>query len=146
LAARLEEALDGAVQVEALRHPGQADADLTQGTDLDAGGAATRIVGRVRSDRLHAGPLSVQPVRLVGPVGLAGLVFGLEPRPPVGPHLLDLARSDEARLDELAGIEVDDARMRADLLVHQGLREARLVALVVTEAAVAEHVDDDRLV
>ena len=35
--------------------------------------------------------------------------------------------------------------MRADLLVHQRLRERRLVAFVVAEAPVAEHVDDDRL-
>ena len=34
--------------------------------------------------------------------------------------------------------------MRADLLVHQRLGERRLVAFVVAEAAVAEHVDDDR--
>ncbi len=32
-----------------------------------------------------------------------------------------------------------------DALVHQGLREGRLVGLVVAEAAVAEHVDDDGL-
>ena len=35
--------------------------------------------------------------------------------------------------------------MRADLLVHQRLGERRLVALVVAEAAIAEHVDHDRL-
>ena len=35
--------------------------------------------------------------------------------------------------------------MRADLLVHQRLGERRLVAFVVAEAAVAEHVDDHRL-
>ena len=35
--------------------------------------------------------------------------------------------------------------MRGDRLVHQRLGERRLVALVVAVAAVAEHVDDDRL-
>ena len=35
--------------------------------------------------------------------------------------------------------------MRPDLAVHQRLGESRLVALVVAEAAVAEHVDHDRL-
>ena len=34
--------------------------------------------------------------------------------------------------------------MRADRLVHQRLRERRLVGLVVAEAPVAEHVDHDR--
>ena len=35
--------------------------------------------------------------------------------------------------------------MRRDRLVHQRLRERRLVAFVVAVAAIAEHVDDDRL-
>ena len=35
--------------------------------------------------------------------------------------------------------------MRADCLVHQRLGERRLVALIVAEAPVAEHVDDNRL-
>ena len=35
--------------------------------------------------------------------------------------------------------------MRANLLVHQRLGERRLVAFVVAEAPVAEHIDDDRL-
>ena len=35
--------------------------------------------------------------------------------------------------------------MRTHLLVHERLREARLVAFVVTEAAIAPHVDDNRL-
>jgi hypothetical protein len=47
---------------------------------------------------------------------------------------------------ELLGVDLERRRMRADLLVHQGLGERRLVALVVAEAPVAEHVDDDRLV
>ena len=36
--------------------------------------------------------------------------------------------------------------MRADRAIHQRLREGRLVALVMPVAAIAEHVDDDRLV
>ena len=36
--------------------------------------------------------------------------------------------------------------MRADLLVHHRLGERRLVAFVMAVAAIAEHVDDDRLV
>ena len=35
--------------------------------------------------------------------------------------------------------------MRPDLAVHQRLGESRLVALVVAEAAIAEHVDHDGL-
>src|SRR3546814_8704347 len=36
-----------------------------------------------------------------------------------------------------------DRRMLADRLVHQRLGERRLVALIVAEAAIAPHVDDD---
>ena len=35
--------------------------------------------------------------------------------------------------------------MRPDLLVHQRLGQGRFVALVVAEAAIAEHVDHDLL-
>src|SRR3546814_6398905 len=36
--------------------------------------------------------------------------------------------------------------MAPDLFIHQGLREARLVAFVMAKAAIAEHIDHDRLV
>ena len=46
LGARVEEALDGAVDVEALRHRGDLLADLLERLDRDAGVAAARIVAR----------------------------------------------------------------------------------------------------
>ncbi len=42
-------------------------------------------------------------------------------------------------------VDVDDRRQRFDALVHRGLREHRLVRLVVAVTAIAEHVDDDGL-
>ena len=65
---------------------------------------------------------------------------------PVGLHLVDVGFRDHAFRDELPGIDRQGRLAGADVLVHQRLREGRLVALVVAEAAVAEHVDDHRLV
>ncbi len=110
----------------------------------DAGLAAARIVVVVGG--LQARPAAVEPVGLVRLVALAGLELGFEPRAPVGLHLLDFAFGDDALADQLLAVDLERRRMRADLLVHQRLGEGRLVAFVVAEAAIAEHVDDDRLV
>src|SRR3546814_8754634 len=55
---------------------------------------------------------------------------------------------DEAIVNQVlrlqtCGIAFADKRMLANLRVHQRLREARLVSFVVTEAAIAPHVDHD---
>ncbi len=44
--------------------------------------------------------------------------------------------------DQLVGVELARARMLGDLLVHQRLRDHRLVGLVVAEAAEADEVDE----
>ena len=110
--------------------------------DVDAGIAAARIVGFARG--LQPGPAAVEPVGLVRLVAAAGLEFGVEPGAPVGPHLLDFALGDDAFGDQLLAVDFQRGRMRADLLVHQRLGERGLVAFVVAEAPVAEHVDDHR--
>ena len=63
---------------------------------------------------------------------------------PAGLHLLDFALGDDAFGDQLLAVDFQRGRMRADLLVHQRLGERGLVAFVVAEAPVAEHVDDHR--
>ena len=59
-------------------------------------------------------------------------------RHPVDPRLVD-----DPVGDQLLAVNFADEGMLFDRGVHQRLREARLVALVVAEAAVAPHVDDD---
>ena len=59
---------------------------------------------------------------------------------------LGLLRRDQTELGELPRVERADARMLVDQLVHERLGVARLVALVVTEAPVADEVDDDVVV
>ena len=61
-----------------------------QPVEVDAGLAAAVVVGEVLR-RLEAGPAAVEPVGLVGDIGLAGLEFGLEALAPVGAHLVDFA-------------------------------------------------------
>jgi hypothetical protein len=132
------------VDVEPLRDGGDLLADVAQHGDLDSGLAAARLV--VLAAVLETGPAAVEPVRLVRPIALPGLLLLLEPLAPGGSHAVDLAGLDDALALELAGIDVERRRMLPDDLVHARLRERRLVALVVAVPAVAEHVDDDRLV
>src|SRR5271163_4514049 len=75
-AAVLEEAQNGLMDTEAFRRRGDPLADLSQAIELDAGLAAAIIVGDVLR-RLDARPAAVEPVGLVGRVGLAGLEFRL---------------------------------------------------------------------
>ena len=44
-------------------------------------------------------------------------------------------------LNKALAIDFDHALVRGNPLVHQGLRERRLVALIMAEAAIAPHVD-----
>ena len=140
----VEQALDRLVEVEALRHGGQAMADLDEARAIDAGLTAT-IVLRA-GGRAQACPAPVEPVGAVRRVVLACLELDIELGAPDRLVLSDTLGGHHAFGDELVGIQIEDAAVALDLLVHQRLREGRLVALVVAEAPVAEHVDDDRLV
>ena len=144
LHAIVEEARDGAVDAETIRHLGDPAADVLQHRCIDTGDAATRVFFLVGD--LEAGPFAVEPVGLVRLVAGAGLELGIETRAPVGLGLLDFAFGDYAFGNQPLGIDFQRARMRRDLLVHHRLGEGRLVALVVAVAAIAEHVDHDRLV
>ena len=61
-------------------------------------------------------------------------------------HLLGGLRVHVAAAEEELGVLLPDRAVALDLAVHQRLRVARLVALVVAVLAVAHHVDDDVLV
>ena len=59
---------------------------------------------------------------------------------------LGLRRPDQVELGEPGSVLLAHGRVLLDQLVHERLRVARLVALVVPEAAVADEVDDDVVV
>ena len=132
------------MDVEAFGRRGDPLADQAQPIEFDAGLAAAFVVGDVRR-RLDARPAAVEPIGLVGRVGLAGVEFRLEPLAPVGAHLVDLVLGDDALGDKLLGVDLKRRRMRADQPIHDRLGERRLVAFVVAEPPIAEHVDDHRL-
>ena len=58
-----------------------------------------------------------------------------------GLRFLGLARRDQPVGDQALGVKLQGGFLLLDRLVHQGLGEHRLVALVVAEAAIAEDVD-----
>src|SRR5580704_5576074 len=143
LAAAVEEAIERAMQMKALRPRRDLVADLLEFSDLDAGMAAARIVGLARP--LESGPAAVEPIGLVGAVALRGFELDVEAGAPVRLHLLDFAGGDDAFADQLVAVDLQGRGMRGDRLVHQRLGELRLVALVVAVAAIAEHVDHNGL-
>ncbi len=144
LAPRLEEAADRLVGLEIGGNLGQLLADFLQRLHRYGGLAAPLFVLVVGG--AQARPGAVQPVGLVGLVLLADFPFRFEMGAPVGLHLLVLAFREQALGDQPVGIDLPRRPLGADLAVHDRLGECRLVALVVAEAAVAEHVDDHRLV
>ena len=82
-----------------------------------------------------------------GGARLAGLVErDLQAALEVVERLLGLVERDVAPLHERLGVELAHRTPLVDALVHQRLRVARIVALVVTVAPVADHVDHDVLV
>ena len=57
--------------------------------------------------------------------------------------LLVLLLGDVTAADERLGVEAADRALRLDEVRHERLRHRRVVALVVTAAAVADEVDHD---
>src|SRR6478736_3044078 len=71
-----QKALHGAVDPEAVRHPGDLAADIPEHGQIDAGDAAARVLLGVGG--FETGPFAVEPVSLVRLVAGAGLEFGIE--------------------------------------------------------------------
>jgi hypothetical protein len=67
---------------------------------------------------------------------------GLEHRPPLGRDAVGRLDGHLAQLHQMLEVAIAHGLAAPDLLVEQGLGERGLVALVVSAAAVAEHVDD----
>ncbi len=104
-----------------------------------------RRIGRVRvATALVGRPFGPELRALVDVVlRLRSVEFGLESGAAL---LLDRVRvgaRHAAELQQVVEVTFAHRLARTDRLVHQGLREARLVALVVTATPVGVHVDDD---
>ncbi len=70
---------------------------------------------------------------------------GLKALPELLADRLGVRVGDVAAADEGLGVETARRPLLFDQVVHQRLREARIVALVVTAASVADDIDDDVL-
>src|SRR5262245_49177437 len=141
LAARRHDADNGLVRGKGLGERGELAADFAQDIECDAGIAAPRpFLGMA-----DAGPSAVEPIGAVRPVAFAGRELLFEQAAELGLHGVDLVPREQVFGDELPRVDFDRARMLGDAPIHQGLGEGGLVGLVVAEAPVAEHVDDDRL-
>src|SRR5665213_4069738 len=85
LGAMIEEALDGLVDVEALRNRCDFLTDSPQLGDIDTGIAAARILDFAGG--LEPRPAAVEPIGLVRLVARRNLEFGFKVRAPAGLHL-----------------------------------------------------------
>ena len=135
---------------------GVADAVEHLGADRRVGRGVRRVgVAGLGSRRLQAG-VALDVGAGVARVGglLLGLLerrLGLDEDPlqlllVVAQRGLGVLDGDVATTDERLGVELADAALGLDEVVHQRLRHRRVVALVVAATAVADHVDDDVLV
>ena len=141
LAALIEQADNRLVGAEIRRDGRDRFADALEAVDVDASYATAGFVVGQRQAR----PAAIEPVGLVGTVAGGGRELTFKMGPEARSHAFEFVGRDDAFLDQLAAIHLGDRRVGLDLLVHQRLRERWLVALVVAEAAITEHVDDDRL-
>ena len=129
---------DLAVGLEALRHVGQRRADFLQGLRRHPGLAAPRAM---LARGAEAAPGALQPIGLVDLVALRGLEIRFQALAPLPGQGVGLARGQDPLGGQAIGVDLPRGRMAVDRPVHQRLGEGRLVALVVAEAPVAEHVD-----
>jgi len=127
----IEEALDGLVDVEALRDARDLRADGAQLGNIDAGIAAARILDFAGG--LEPRPAAVEPIGLVRLVARRNFELSFKVRAPAGLHLFDVVLGDDAFADQPLAVDFQRGRVRADFLVHQRLGERGLVAFVVAE-------------
>ena len=137
-AAAREHALDGLVDINAVRHAGNRVAEFLELGFRDARPAAPVVIDR----QAEAGPVAFQPVGLVGLQVFGGSEGLLEEFLELLDLSLDLFGRQKAFGDEALAIDFAGRRKVLNHLVHDRLGHRRIVAFVVTEAAIAEHVDD----
>ena len=132
-------ALDDPVRGERLRDRRGRHAHLLEDVHLHARlPDARELVGA-----LETLPVRGEPVPGLGPVILRVLKVLIEFPEDLLVHLRDLLAGQRALGDELIAVLLVSRSVRLDLLVHQRLREHRLVDFVVPVLAVADDVHDD---
>ena len=87
-------------------------------------------------------PLAVKPVSFVRLIGFTGFKFSVQVRLKRCFQILDLAFGDEPIFDQALSIKRQRCLLLFDLFVHHRVGEHRLVAFVMTKAAVADDVEN----
>ena len=132
---------DSRMHVEAGGHARQRHADLLQRRLADGGGLLLTFELGLR--RMEAGPVALQPVRLVRLVGLRRLVGGLHRGLELVPHRLRLGGGHHALGGQPFGVKRARGLHAVDRAIHHRLGEGRLVGLVVAVPAIADDVQHD---
>ena len=107
----------------------------------NAGLAATLVVVR----QAKALPFAVQPIGFLGFERFARFKLAVEIGFEISDLLLYLLRRQNTFLHKALGVDFARRGMALDLGVHDRLGEHGLIALIVPEATIAEHVDNDVL-
>jgi hypothetical protein len=130
------------VDVKVLGNRREGPAHLVKGLFVDCGADVPPLRFR-RSGLAEAGPAALEPVGLVRDIGFGRLELAFQHARELRDDAFHPVGTDDTFLRQARGVDVGDRRMLADLGIHERLSEARLVALIVAEAAIAPHVDDD---
>ena len=92
---------------------------------------------------VQAAPPAGEPVCLVRLVAGGGVEFLGQMVAEFRLQRIEVVLGDDAFIHQAPGVEDAHLVMRADAVIHQRLGEAGFVAFIVTEAAIAPHVDHD---
>ncbi len=120
----------------------------SSGVASSASFSSSEPAGGDRGDRVGARRARDRPVVLLRRLAerrLQPVVSSAQQPLDLGDESGRLVRGQNALLDQLPLVQLPNRRMRVDLLDHQRLRVGGLVLLVVTEAAVADEIDQDVL-
>ena len=129
---------DGAVRAKVSRYPGHGLSDLGKNRHVNA--CRSALVDLVLAIKVR--PASVEPVGLVRLVAPAGFEFLVKMLAETGSQLLDFGGGHQPVANQAISVQRQGGLVLIDPRVHDRLGEARFVALVVAESAVAEYVDD----
>ena len=136
-----EHALHGLMDIDTFRYARDRIPQLFQARLCD-----TRFPAPVVIDwQTEAGPLSFQPVSLVGPEILSGLEGIIQERLKCLDLGIELGFGEDSLRYQALAIDFPCRGAILDDTVHDRLGHCRIIALIMTETTIAEHVDDDVL-
>ncbi len=129
------------MHLEPGRHARQRQADLLQRGFRNGGRFLLPLELDVR--RMEAGPVALQPIRLVRLVGLRCLVCRLHRSLELVPHRLRFRRGHNTLGRQSFGVQRARGLLGGDRAIHLRLGERRFVGFVVAVAAIADDVQHE---